>query len=188
MVEGFKRELDELAVLLEDVAAGEFLPRITEASNLIIRSLKDGGKVMACGNGGSAAIAQHLVAELVVRFRRERPGLAAISLCSDPAVLTASSNDMGYEMVFARQIEAIGREGDVLVAMTTSGKSQNIARAIAAAKARGVKVVYLCGQEPSYPEADVVIPVPSRNTARIQEIHTLIIHLIAGAVEAGFAG
>ena len=188
MVEGFKREITELAGLLKDMAGDEFLARIAEASNLITASLKNGGKVMACGNGGSAAIAQHLVAELVVRFRMERPGMAAISLCSDPSVMTALSNDMGYENIFARQIEALGREGDVLVAMTTSGRSQNIARAISAARGRGVGVVYLCGQEASPPETDVVIPVHSRNTARIQEIHTLIIHLIAGAVEARLAG
>ncbi len=188
MVEGFKREITELAGLLENMAGGEFLARIAEASSLITESLRNGGKVMACGNGGSAAIAQHLVAELVVRFRRERSALAAISLCSDTSVMTALSNDMGYENIFARQIEALGRDGDVLVAMTTSGRSQNIARAIAAAREKGVKVVYLCGQETQHPEADVVIPVPSRNTARIQEIHTLTIHLIAGEVEERFAG
>ncbi|MGB9590579.1 MAG: D-sedoheptulose-7-phosphate isomerase [candidate division WOR-3 bacterium] len=188
MVEGFKREIADLAEILNDLGNSDTLVRVTEASLLIIESLRKGGKVLACGNGGSAAIAQHLVAELVVRFRRDRPGLSAISLCSDPSVLTASANDMGYENVFARQIEALAREEDVLVAMTTSGRSQNIVRAIAAAKETGMRIIYLCGEGASATEADIVIPVPSQNTARIQEIHTLIVHLIAGAVEDTFAG
>ncbi len=187
MVEGFKREIAELARTLENLAGSEALARIAEASDLIARALKNGGKVLACGNGGSAAIAQHLVAELVVRFRRDRKGLAAVSLSSDTSVLTASANDMGYENVFARQVEALGARGDVLVAMTTSGRSQNIARAISAAGEAGMNVICLCGQGVFSTEADVVIPVPSENTARVQEIHTLIIHMIAGAVEEALA-
>jgi len=187
MVESFKREIDELAALLEGFAGGDALARVGEASRLITESLKKGGKVLACGNGGSAATAQHLAAELVVRFGKNRRALSAISLSVDPSVVTACANDMGYGMVFARQIEALGREGDVLVAMTTSGRSENIAKAVAAARERGLKVIYLCGAETPPVEADVIISVPSRKAPRVQELHTLIIHLVAGAVEARLA-
>lgn len=186
-MEDFKREIEELTALLEGLAGGDVLARTDEASRLIIESLRSAGKVLACGNGGSAAVAQHLAAELVVRFRKDRPGFPAISLCVDPSTLTASANDLGYENIFSRQIEALGKKGDVLVAMTTSGRSKNIAKAIEAAKAIGLKVVYLCGRGLSPSAADVVISVPSENTARIQEVHTLIIHMIARAVEEALA-
>lgn len=182
----FKREIEELAGLLTGLAGSDFFAKAAEASHVITESLKTGGKVLACGNGGSAAIAQHLVAEMMVRFGKQRKPLPAISLCVDPSVVTACANDMGYENVFARQIEALARKGDAFVAMTTSGRSANIARALVAAKERGMKVIYLCGDEASPLGADVIISVPSRSVPRIQEIHTLIIHLIAGAVEEAF--
>ncbi|MEO0140035.1 MAG: SIS domain-containing protein [candidate division WOR-3 bacterium] len=187
MVDKFKREINELSGLVARLLDTDFLERVSEASGLIAECLRRGGKILACGNGGSAALAQHLAAELAVRFKKDRQALAALSLCSDSAVLTASANDLGYESVFARQIEAIGREGDVLVAITTSGKSENITRAIRAAEAAGLKVIYLCGKSTPSGKADVLIPVPSDNTARVQEVHTLIVHMIALAVEESFA-
>lgn len=183
MVDEFKREIGELSEILARFLDGDALIRVSEASDLITECLRGNGKLLACGNGGSAALAQHLVAELVVRFKKDRPGLAALSLCSDTSVLTASANDLGYENVFSRQIEAMGGKGDVLLAMTTSGKSGNIARAVEAARALGLRVVYLCGKELPPFAVDVAISVPSDNTARIQEVHTLIIHMIARAVE-----
>jgi len=188
MVEGFKREITELAELLAELDKGDTLARIEEASRLITDSMRSGGKLLACGNGGSAAVAQHLVAELVVRFRREREALPAVSLSVDPSVVTACANDMGYAMVFARQVAALGKKGDVLLAMTTSGRSENIAKAVEAARERGLRVIYLCGADVPRVEADVIISVPSVKPPRVQELHTLIIHLLAGAVEEGFAG
>jgi len=187
MVESFKRELEELAGLLEGLEKEDVLAKVGEAVCLITDSLRNGGKVLACGNGGSAAVAQHLVAELVVRFAREREALPAISLSVDPSVVTACANDMGYGMVFARQIAALGRRGDVLVAMTTSGRSENILRAVATAREMGLRVIYLCGAETPSFEADLIISIPSGRPPRVQEIHTFIIHLIAGALEEAFA-
>jgi len=141
---------------------------------------------MACGNGGSAADAQHLVAELVGRFRDERRALAAVTLMADAATLTALANDYGYEQVFARQIEALAAPGDVLFAISTSGNSANVVRAAAAARARGCAVVGFTGASGGKlaEHADFLVRAPSAVVARIQEVHALCIHAIADALDA----
>lgn len=142
------------------------------------------GKILICGNGGSAAHAQHLAAELVVRYRKDREAIPAIALTADSAILTAAGNDLGYVEIFRRQVEALARSQDVLVAISTSGKSPNVYTACHSAGAMGCRVIALTGQHGLYDYIpDVEIRVPSTVTARIQEIHTLIIHTLCEGLE-----
>jgi D-sedoheptulose 7-phosphate isomerase len=167
--------------------AAEDLPPILErAVAAVHRCLCDGHKVFACGNGGSAADAQHLVAELVGRFRDERRALPAIALTADTAILTAVANDYGYDRVFARQLEALCSEGDVLFAISTSGNSANVVQAAQTARGLGCKVIAFTGAGGGKLAAhtDLLIRAPSSVTARIQEIHTLCIHAIADSLDA----
>lgn len=167
-------------------AARELPPVIESIVNLIHQRLHEGRKVLACGNGGSAADAQHLVAELVGRFRDERRALAAVTLMADSATLTAVANDYGYEEVFARQIQALAAPGDVLIAISTSGNSPNVLRAAMAARAAGCTVVALTGAGGGKLAglADHLLRAPSSVVARIQEVHALSIHAIADALDA----
>ena len=162
---------------------------ILEAAARTAAAIRMGGKVLVCGNGGSAADAQHFAAELVGRFGREGAALPAIALTVDSSVLTALGNDVGFSEVFARQIEAIGRSGDVLFAITTSGRSANVLRAVEVARRLGLEVVALTGDggRDALGDADSGLFVPSGDTQRIQEMHSLILHLIGEIVvrEAG---
>src|SRR5947209_17909483 len=146
---------------------------IVDAAMLIAQCVRGGRKVLLFGNGGSAADAQHLAAEFVGRFRIERQALPAIALTTDSSILTAVGNDYGFEQIFARQVEALGRPGDLLIAISTSGRSPNVIAACQAARARGLTVVGLTGEagDRLVDVSDVCIRVPSRNTARIQECH-----------------
>jgi D-sedoheptulose 7-phosphate isomerase len=158
------------------------------AVGLLIESLRNGGKVLTCGNGGSAADAQHLAAELVCRVRRERVALPAVALSTDTSVLTAIANDLGFDQIFARQVEALAREGDVLIAVSTSGASHNVLEAARAARRRGCRVIALTGEGGGdlAEHADILVDVPSRVVARIQEIHGLCIHVLVELVEEAF--
>ncbi|RPE72558.1 D-sedoheptulose 7-phosphate isomerase [Tibeticola sediminis] len=155
------------------------IPTIAATGSALVATLRQGGKVLLCGNGGSAADAQHIAAELVGRFVRARPGLAAIALTTDTSALTAIANDFGYEQVFARQVQALGRSGDVLVAISTSGNSANVIAAVTQAQTLGMKVVGLLGGDGGALAArvDQALIVPSRETARVQECHILIGHI-----------
>jgi phosphoheptose isomerase len=160
---------------------------LLEAVRLLADSFAGGGKLLVCGNGGSAADAQHLVGELVGRFKLPaRPGLPAVALCADSAVLTAWANDFGYETVFARQVEALGQAGDVLLGISTSGRSNNIIRAFEVARARGLRTIALLGRDGGAvaPLADAAIVVPSADTQHIQEVHLVLIHLLCELLEA----
>jgi D-sedoheptulose 7-phosphate isomerase len=159
------------------------LERIVTATHGCLRA---GGKILACGNGGSAADAQHLVAELVGRFREERRALPGIALTADAATLTALGNDYGYERVFARQVEALARPGDLLFAISTSGNSANVVLAARTARQLKCTVVALTGAHGGQlaAHADLLLPAPSTVVARIQEIHTLCIHVIFEALDA----
>jgi len=172
---------------LHDHAARTDTAAILRVADAVSRALAAGGKVLACGNGGSAADAQHFAAELVGRFERNRPGLAAVALTTDTSVLTAVANDFGYDTVFARQVEALGRPGDVLFGISTSGGSPNVLAALVAAKAAGMMTVALTGRDggPIGAAADLHINVPSPSAARAQEVHRTILHVICGLVEAG---
>lgn len=169
--------MNEAAVVLPGV--------LGEVTAVLLECLALGKKIMACGNGGSAAAAQHLVAELVCRFGADRCALAATALTADTMTLTAIANDYGYARVFARQVEAIGRQGDVLVAISTSGNSTNVIEAAKAARATGCKIVVLTGLDGGELafQADFVVRAPSRVVARIQEVHDICIHAIAEAIE-----
>ena len=166
---------------------------IAQAITAIVASLTSGGKVLACGNGGSAADAQHFSAEFVGRFERERPELAAIALTTDTSILTAVANDYAFDAVFSRQVRALGQAGDVLIAISTSGNSSNILTAVEAAHARDMVVVALTGCDGGkigkmLRETDVHICVPHPRTARIQEVHLLALHCICDGVDAVLMG
>ncbi|MEQ8456425.1 MAG: SIS domain-containing protein [Sandaracinaceae bacterium] len=163
--------------------AAQTLPtQIAEAGAVCAESIRGGGKILACGNGGSAADAQHFVAELIGRMGMERAALPAVSLTVDPSVITCIANDYGYEEVFARQVRGLGRRGDVLVGMSTSGTSKNVLAALDAANELGLTTIAIVGQGGS-PTADLVLRAPSRHTARVQEIHTAALHAICDVAE-----
>jgi len=166
-------------------AAQELPPLIERIAAAAYECLRSGHKILACGNGGSAADAQHMVAELIGRFRDERRPLAAIALTADSATLTALGNDYGYERVFARQVEALAVAGDVLFAISTSGNSANVVLAAQVARRRGCTVVALTGEGGGRlaGHADLLLPAPSQVVARIQEMHGLCIHAIAESLD-----
>lgn len=170
-------------------STGEQLaPGVAAAAELIVQCLLRDGKLLACGNGGAAGEAQHLVAELQGRYRRPRPGLPAIALCADSATMTALANDYGYEEVFAKQVRALGHAGDILVVFCTSGNSANVLAAINAAQERGMPVVALTGRRGGevgelLGRGDVHLCVPHDDPARVQEMHTLIIHCLCEAID-----
>ncbi len=166
---------------------------IEAAIRAMVASLSAGGKVMACGNGGSAADSQHFAAELLNRFEKERAPLAAIALTTDTSTLTSIANDYAYEQVFAKQVAALGRPGDVLLAISTSGNSPNVRAAIDAAHARGVRVVALTGKgggtiAGQLASDDIHLCVPADRTARIQEVHLLTIHCLCDGIDALILG
>ncbi len=181
------------AALMESVRVKQQLATasvdaVVAAARVVRDALAAGNKVLLCGNGGSAADAQHIAAELVGRFVVERRGLPAIALTTDTSALTAIANDYGYDVVFARQVEALGRPGDVLIAITTSGRSKNVVAAVTAARALGMKVVGLTGAagDDFVRGCDAGVAVPSRNTARIQEGHIAIGHVLCELVDAAY--
>jgi D-sedoheptulose 7-phosphate isomerase len=158
-----------------------------------VHCLTQGGKILACGNGGSAADAQHFTAKMINRFEQERPGLAAIALTADASTLTSIANDHSYEQVFARQVKALGQPGDILLAISTSGNSHNVLQAVAAAHSRGMPVIALTGRSgggltEQMQDDDVFLCVPAESTARIQEVHLLTIHCLCDAVDSVLLG
>lgn len=160
-------------------------PQVSQAADLIARAFQQGGRLLACGNGGSAADASHFTTELLCRLKDDRPPLAAIALTADSTFLTATANDYGYEEVFARQVLGLGRPGDVLVALTTSGQSANIEKALHAARANQLHSISLLGKDGGACRglADIDIIIPNPSTARIQEAHQVIIHTLCLIVE-----
>ena len=156
------------------------IPIIENIAKMCQQAIHDGNKILLCGNGGSAADSQHIAAEFVGRFVKERVSLPAIALTTDTSILTAVGNDYGYDEVFRRQVEGLGREGDVLIGISTSGNSKNVLSAFAQAKKMGIHTVAFTGGKNSKSEdiADIVLKVPSTVTARIQECHILVGHII----------
>jgi len=178
---------------LKLAAVDTLAPLIARASGLMTECLLADGKLLACGNGGSAADAQHFAAEMVGRFERERPELPAIALTTDTSILTAVANDYDFAQVFSRQVRALGRAGDVLLAISTSGNSANVCAAIAAAHEREMRVVALTGKgggkmNELLAQDDVLICVPHSTTTRIQEVHLLALHCMCDAIDTSLLG
>ncbi len=184
-----RQGLENLAALAQLVAR-EHGETITTIADRYAVALRGGGTLFFAGNGGSAADAQHLATEYVVRYQSTRPALRAVALTTDTSLLTACANDMGFDEVFARQVEALARPGDVLVLHSTSGESPNVLRAAQAARAGGAAVVAFLGRGGGQLKdlADLSLVVPSDDTARIQEIHLAVEHLICEMVEAQLTG
>lgn len=174
-------------------AAGPMAPLIARAAELMTSCLLADGRILACGNGGSAADAQHFSAELVGRFERERPGLPAIALTTDTSLLTAVANDYSFDQVFAKQVRALGRRGDVLLGFSTSGNSANVIEAITAAHEHEMRVVAMTGKGGGrigelLRDDDVHLCVPHPRTARIQEVHLLTLHCLCDAIDHALLG
>jgi D-sedoheptulose 7-phosphate isomerase len=182
---------DSAAVKLE--ALETLSMPIAAAIDTMFMALANGNRILACGNGGSAADAQHFAAKLMGRFERERPGLPAIALGTDSSVLTAIANDYAYDQVFSKQVWALGQPGDVLLAITTSGNSANVQAAIEAAHEREMIVVALTGKsgdkvQDALSDMDIHICVPSDRAARIQEVHVLVVHCLCDGIDAMLLG
>lgn len=177
---------EDAARSLQSVCSTSYPSQISRAVDLLVDRLSKGNKLLVCGNGGSAADAMHICAELVGRFLKERRALAAIALNTDPVILTAWSNDYSYESVFARQVEALAKPGDVVWGISTSGNSKNVLAALKTARELGASTLALTGQGGGAiaEYADVLLAVPLSVTARIQEVHTVTYHIICEAVEA----
>ncbi|MCA3071866.1 MAG: phosphoheptose isomerase [Rhodocyclaceae bacterium] len=189
-----KELLERIAARFEESARlkREVAPMLAEpilaAGRAMAATLAAGGRVLACGNGGSAADAQHFAAELLNRFECERPPLAAIALTTDSSTLTSIANDYDYRQVFSKQVRALGRGGDVLLAISTSGNSPNVLAAIEAARAAGMRVVALTGRDGgsigrSLADGDIELRVPHPSTAHVQEIHILALHCVCDAID-----
>lgn len=165
------------------------IPEIAEAARKIISSLKNSNKILICGNGGSAADAQHMAAELIGRFKKDRHPLPAIALTTDSSVLTSLGNDFGFKTVFSKQVEALGKKGDILFLISTSGKSENLIEAALSAEKAEMFSIALLGKDGGKlkNKAGISIIIPSMDTARIQEAHSLIVHTICELVEDSFS-
>jgi len=174
-------------------AQSELAEPIVQAAELMVTRMLDGNKIMSCGNGGSAADAQHFSSEMLNRFERERPGLPAFALSTDSSTLTSIANDYDYDEIFAKQVRALGQPGDLLLAISTSGESPNINAAIEAAHEKDMHVVTLSGKDGGrmatlLKDGDHEIRVPSETTARIQEVHLLVIHCLCDLIDHQLLG
>jgi len=181
--------LSEAIALHERVRKGG-VQAVVDAAAAMTEALRNGGKVLLFGNGGSAADAQHVAAELVGRFERDRAAMAAIALTTDTSVLTSIGNDESYERIFARQIEAIGRKGDVAVAISTSGLSPNVVVGLEAARERGLRTIGLTGRDGGHvgKMVDIHMNVPAESAARVQEVQRTLLHAICALVEKALSG
>jgi D-sedoheptulose 7-phosphate isomerase len=181
----FDAELAEHRALVERMTG--LRESFAQALSVWTEAIKSGGKLLFFGNGGSASDAQHLATELTVRYARDRAAIAAISLTADGTTLTAAGNDLGFALVFSRQIEALGRKGDVAVAISTSGKSENVLHGLSVARERGLKTVGLLGGDGGKAKSlcDVALVVPSNVTARVQEMHIMLGQMLCAALERG---
>lgn len=181
------------SIATKEAAAEQLAESIAAAGQVMSDALLDDGKILSCGNGGSAADAQHFSSELLNRFERERPGLPAIALTTDSSTLTSISNDYAYEEIFSKQVRALGKSQDVLLGISTSGNSENVIRAIAAAHERGMNVVALTGHDGGrmadvFEPGDIEIRVPATRTARIQEVHLVVIHCLCDLIDTTLLG
>lgn len=188
MIESIELTLDEHRRLV-DVVRRDLVPRVAQVASMLLGCLHAEGKILWCGNGGSAADAQHLAAELIGRFKRERRPIASIALTTDTSILTCLGNDFGFGDIFSRQVEALGKPEDVLVAISTSGNSENVLRAVKAAQIKGMGCIGLLGRDGGRlkPLCDLALVIPSQDTARIQEMHITLGHILCDLLEANVA-
>ena len=179
------RAIFEATIALHQRLAGGELTAVTEAASIIRAAQADGRKLLIFGNGGSAADAQHMAAELVNRFQRERAAFAALALTTDTSILTSIANDYSFDRVFVRQLEALGQPGDVALGITTSGASPSVVKALETARSRGLKTIAITGRDGGQAGlvVDVHVNVPAESTARVQEVHRTLIHAICELVE-----
>jgi len=189
MIEDVRDQLQAHRALFE-VMERDLSPQIAELARLLTETFHSGGKLLVLGNGGSAADAQHFAAEMVGRFKLERPALPAIALSTDTSILTAIGNDYGFDLAFRRQVEALAAAGDVVVGISTSGNSPNVLAALELARARGCRTVGLLGRDGGGIKAvcDLAVIVPSADTPRIQEGHIAVIHIVCDLVERTLFG
>lgn len=183
----------ESSIATKQYALEFVAPGISNASIISVQGLLDGNKILCCGNGGSAADSQHFAAELLNRFEIERPGLPALALTTDSSTLTAIANDYSFDEIFSKQISALGKAGDLLLAISTSGNSNNVMKAIEAAHEREMKIIALTGRDGGgiaklLKNSDVEIRVPAESTARIQEVHILILHCLCDLIDIQLFG
>ena len=181
------------SVEVKQKAADTLVVPIQQAGDRIVQCMLNNGKILSCGNGGSAADAQHFSAELINRFEKERPGLPAFALTTDSSTLTAIANDYDYNQIFSKQITALGQPGDVLLAISTSGNSGNVLEAVKASHEREMSIVALTGKDGGsiarlLKEQDIEIRIPSNRTARIQEVHLLVIHCLCDFIDTQLFG
>ena len=187
MINFIEKELSKLATLIADIQADKaLLNQVVESAETIVETLRNDGKVLIAGNGGSAADAQHIAGEFVSRFHYDRPGLASIALTTDTSILTAIGNDYGYERLFSRQVQALGRKGDVFIGISTSGNSANVIEAFKEAQKQNLKTIGFTGSTGGKMAdlCDITLRMPSKETPKIQEGHIAIGHIICGLVEA----
>ncbi len=181
------------SIAVKQASAEQIVQSIAKAGQLMSQSLLDDGKILSCGNGGSAGDAQHFSAELLNRFEMERPGLPGMALTTDSSTITAIANDYSYEEIFAKQVRALGRKNDILLAISTSGNSENVSRAIVAAHEREMQVVVLSGRDGGrmadlLEDGDIEIRVPATRTARIQEVHLVVLHCLCDVIDTILLG
>ena len=186
-------ELFQASIETKQTSLDSIKSAIVQAAEAMINTYRQQGKVLSCGNGGSAADSQHLSSELLNRFEREREGLAAIALTTDSSTLTSIANDYDYEKIFSRQVQALGNEKDLLIAITTSGHSANVLAAIQAAHQKNMVVIALSGNDGGklskvLKNTDIEIRVPSTSTARIQEVHLLVLHCLCDLIDQSLLG
>ncbi len=191
MFEQLIKKRFQASIETKQQAMNVLLPDLNKAANIMITSLSNDGKILSCGNGGSAADAQHFSSELINRFETERQSLPAVALTTDSSNLTSIANDLKYQSIFSRQIEGLGATEDVLLAISTSGNSRNIIEAINSAHEKGIKIVALTGHDGGaiknlLQPGDAEIRVPEDNTSRIQEVHLLSIHILCSCIDQAF--
>jgi len=187
------REHFEASIAVKQASLDALLPVVADAAVQMVECLRSGGKILSCGNGGSAADAQHFSAELLNRFETERAPLPAVALTTDSSTLTSIANDYSYTQVFSKQVAALGARGDILLAISTSGNSANVLEAIRAAQSRSMRSVVLSGGDGGriatiLADGDIEIRVPASRTARIQEVHLLVIHGLCAVIDQNFDG
>lgn len=187
MIEQIKANFTES--IQTKIAASETLPEvILSAGQMLVHALMNGNKILTCGNGGSAGDAQHFSSELLNRYERDRPSLPALALTTDPSTITSIANDFSYDEVFSKQVRALGQAGDILLAISTSGNSRNVIKAMEAAVSRDMTIIALTGKDGGEMAGllgsnDIEIRVPSNRTARIQEVHLLVIHNLCEVID-----